>query len=111
MILGLDNLEHKLLVLKKLQDNKPQSIVISLADVKSCAVTRHYDADQKFDNRQKKNTKKIVLRFLLHDGTTEEIDFYNQNVHGEEMLNNLAGKANTWERILSASKYRAAGLI
>jgi hypothetical protein len=102
-IIGLDIEENKLLVVEKTAAGKPKATIVSRDELQSSTVMWHYRSIQIFENKHKKNVKKIVLRLVLSNGLTKEIDFYNRELHGVKKVHMLAFRARSWEQILSRS--------
>ena len=104
-IIGLDGRQRKLLILKKLDGTKYDSLVLDLNDVKSCSKKKIYRSvnvgigkKEKFENQ----IDKIVLAFDFVDNRQPiHISFFDPVTNHVFRMLELEQKANNWETILT----------
>ena len=103
-MIGLDELQQKLLILKKRGRITGLSKLIDAAEVKNCLLERHYGtvrSKSKSGSKPERRLEKISLRLLLIDNSTEEIVFYNHQANLVMEMTSLANKAKHWEIMLA----------
>ena len=104
-IIGLDGIQRKLLVLKKIDEGKYDSLVLDLNDVKSCSKKKIYrsvnigtEKKEKFENQ----IDKIVLAFDFSDNRQPiHISFFDPVMTHIFAMPELEQKAKNWETILT----------
>jgi hypothetical protein len=104
-IIGLDGIQRKLLILKKNDKNKYDSLVLDLNDMKSCSKKKIYRSvnvgigkKEKFENQ----IDKIVLAFDFVDNRQPiHISFFDPVTNHVFRMLELEQKANNWETILT----------
>jgi len=105
VIFGLDGLQRKILVLRKLDNAAFHSCVIDLNEVKSCTVKKYYGTIRGGElaiGKLDQYLKKMVLHFELNKGLPSvEILFYRDISNTVEEIPGLENKARNWEIILS----------
>lgn len=103
-IIGLDEMQRKLLILKKRAGATAVARLIDLTGVRSCFLEKQYSVLRTTGNKKEKREQrfeKLILHILLEDGTAEEIIFYNYLVNPVMDLTKLANKAEHWEIMLT----------
>jgi hypothetical protein len=104
-IIGLDGIQRKLLTLKKIGEDKYDSLVLDLNDVKACAKKKIYRSvnigtgkKEKFENQ----IDKIVLAFDFIDNRQPvHISFFDPVTNHIFAMPELEQKAKNWESILT----------
>ena len=104
-IIGLDGIQRKLLILKKIDEGKHDSLVVDLNDVKSCSKKKIYrsinigtEKREKFENQ----IDKIVLVFdFIDDRQPIHISFFDPVTNHIFAMQELEQKAKNWETILT----------
>ncbi len=104
-IIGLDGIQKKLLVLKQIGDDKYDSLLIYLNEVKSCSKKKIYRSvnfgtkkREKLDN----HLDKIVLAFeFIDDRHPVHVLFFDSVTNHIFAMAELEQKARNWETILS----------
>jgi len=103
-IIGLDALKRKILVLE-LSGSSPDWYLISLDNVKGCAVKKTYgsiDAGGLDKQRVDSYLEFIALEFFFKDGTpTLALPFYRKLQDNIDEIPELDQKAKAWEVMLS----------
>ena len=104
-IIGLDGIQRKLLVLKKINKDEYDSILLDLNDVKNCTKRDIYtrinigtSKKEKFEN----HIDKIVLDFDFMDNRQPVQILFFENVANDIFaMSELEQKAKKWEMIVS----------
>ena len=104
-IIGLDGVQRKLLILKKIDKDGYDSILLDLNEVKTCSQKKIYtrinigtSKKEKFEN----HLDKIVLEFDFIDNRQPvQILFYEPITNHLFAMSELEHKAKKWETILS----------
>jgi hypothetical protein len=104
-IIGLDGIQRKLLFLKKIDEDKYDSFVLDLSDVKNCSTKKIYRSvnvgmgkKEKFENQ----IDKIVLAFDFIDNRHPiQIPFFDPVTNHIFAMRELEQKAKNWETILT----------
>jgi hypothetical protein len=104
-IIGLDGIQRKLLTLKKIGENKYDSLVLDLNVVKTCSKKKIYrsvnigtEKKEKFENQ----IDKIVLAFDFIDNRQPiQISFFDPVTNHIFAMPELEQKAKNWETILT----------
>jgi hypothetical protein len=104
-VIGLDGMQRKFLVLKKIDTDKYASLLIDLSEVKSCSKKKIYrnvnigtGKKEKFEN----HIDKIVLDFdFIDNSRSVQISFFEPIVDPPLTMPELEQKAKNWETILS----------
>ncbi len=101
-VIGIDSLQHKILILKKRGNHNALSRLISLPELKSCSVSTKYGTS----GTNKKALlsggplESIALGFVFHNGQTEELVFYHHRINPIMEITSLANKARHWNTII-----------
>ena len=104
-IIGLDGIQKKLLILKKIEKDTYDSILLDLNEVKSCSKNTIYKRlnigttkKERFEN----HIDKIVLDFDFIDNRQPvQILFFENIMNNIFAMSELEQKAKKWETILS----------
>jgi hypothetical protein len=104
-IIGLDGIQKKLLILKKIEKDEYDSILLDLNEVKSCSKNTIYKRlnigttkKERFEN----HIDKIVLDFDFIDNRQPvQILFFENIMNNIFAMSELEQKAKKWETILS----------
>jgi len=104
-IIGLDGIQRKLLILKQIDEDNYDSLLLDLNEVKSCSKKKIYRSvnigttkREKFDN----HLDKIVLAFEFTDNRQPiHILFFESIANHIFTMSELEQKAKKWEVILS----------
>ena len=104
-IIGLDGIQRKLLILKKNDEDKYDSLILDLNDMKSCSKKKIYrsvnigtEKKEKFENQ----IDKIVLAFDFIDNRQPiQISFFDPVTNHIFAMQELEQKAKNWETILT----------
>lgn len=104
-IIGLDGIQRKLLILKKIDKDEYDSILLDLNEVKNCSKKNIYtrvnigtSKKERFENQ----INKIVLDFDFKDNRQPvQILFYEPITNHIFAMSELEQKAKKWETILS----------
>ena len=104
-IIGLDGIQKKLLILKKNDEDKYDSLVLDLNDMKSCSKRKIYrsvnigtEKKEKFENQ----IDKIALAFHFIDNREPiHISFFDPVTNHIFAMQELEQKAKNWETILT----------
>ena len=104
-IIGLDGIQRKLLILKKIDKDEYDSILLDLNEVKNCSKRNIYtrinigtSKKEKFEN----HIEKIVLDFDFIDNRQPvQILFFEPITNHVFAMSELEQKAKKWETILS----------
>ena len=104
-IIGLDGMQRKLLILEKNDEDKYDSLVLDLNDVKSCSKKKIYRSvnvgtgkKEKFENQ----IDKIVLAFDFIDNRQPvQISFFDPVTNHIFAMQELEQRAKNWETILT----------
>jgi hypothetical protein len=104
-LIGLDGIQRKLLVIKKTGDDKYDTQLIDLKEVRKCSRRKIYQSIKVEDGKKaglQSEIEKIVLEFEYFNGRspTQIIFFEPVNLHILAMPE-LDEKAKKWEGILS----------
>jgi len=105
MLIGLDGIQRKLLIIKKLAPDKYASQIIHLNAVKSCSkkpIYKNVNVGDHKGTRLEKQVEKIALEFEYIDAatSTEVISFEILSNHMLTM-SQLNEKVSKWERMIS----------
>ena len=104
-IIGLDGIQRKLLILKKIDKDKYDSILLDLNEVKKCSKKNIYtrvnigtEKKEKFENQ----IDKIVLAFDFNDNRQPiHIPFFDPRTNQIFAMSELEQRAKNWETILT----------
>ncbi len=104
-IIGLDGVQRKLLILKKIDSDGYDSIILDLNEVKNCSKKKIYrrvnigtSKKERFEN----HIDKIVLELdFIDNRQSVQILFFEPITNHILAMSELEQKAKKWERILS----------
>jgi len=104
-IIGLDGIKRKLLILKKIDEHRYDSLLLNLNEVKSCSKKKIYrtvnigtEKKEKFENQ----IDKIVLVFDFIDNRQPvHVLFFEPITNHMLTMSELEQKAKNWETILT----------
>lgn len=103
-IIGLDGINKKLVIVKRLDENEYQSAIVNLNHVERCYVkrlTRSIGTEDR-NSRTENHLEQIALHFEFIDGQQAvDVHFYDHLVNSIFEMPGLEQKAKSWEAILS----------
>ena len=103
-IIGLDGIKRKLLILNKIDNDKYESILLALDEVKGCSKKKVYRSVNIGSRKKEKfeaKLDKIVLVFDFIDNRQPvHVLFFDPSNNHILTMSDLEQKANNWEAIL-----------
>ena len=100
-IIGLDGLNQRFLVMTHKNGNAGHLQVVSLADVKTCAVKQTFRLSESLPSSHNQSLEKIALFFEMNKATPVEIVFYHHLHNHKDEAPIMGERAKDWETILS----------
>jgi len=101
-VIGLDGLQRKLLVVEREGEDRHQSVVIDLNDMKRCVVNKGYQRISRGDSAKPEELlQSISLKFDVPHLAAPNIVFYNRIDDPAGSASELESKANHWQVMLT----------